>query len=257
MFKKQFLIICFTLILHKCYSQHSDLYLIKLKNGLTLKAELIKIVPDSFIVFKQYGLETKLKMSEVIEINFSETNQYLITKKGKPIIFKRNLPDTGWSFGYQLGFSGGLINDFGWTRPTTSFVSRISILKSVYKLNQVGVLLGFDPYAAYEFVIFPIELHGRHYFYNKPKSPLLYANFGYGLNVSRGNPINNGGLTYSFGLGKSFRTKNQKVFSLMFGIKNQQAQDRLREWNWQTGNSTFYDANFSIRRIEFRTELLF
>ncbi len=257
MLKKQFLIICITLISYNCYSQHSDLYLIKLKSGLKIKGELVKIVPDSFIVFKQYGLITKLNIAEVVDITFSETNQNISYKKGKLIKYKRNLPDTGWRLGLQIGFLGGLADKWGWgPTPTTNFVLRMAVLKKVAKKTQVGAMVGFNPYALYSFVALPIEAHIRQYLQNKPKSMFFYGNLGYGFNISEGSPIKNGGITYGYGIGRSYRTQRQNIFSMKFGFTAQNAIGYINNFGWR-GNFEPIQANLNIRRFEFRAEVLF
>lgn len=240
--------VLFTLAGFKTYAQHTDLYIIKLKNGMIIKAELVKVVTDSFAIIKQYGLESKIKMSEILDITFNETNPTVYLAKGTPPVLRRNLPDSDWSVGYQVGFTLGLV-DYG---ATSSFVTRFTALKTVARKTQVGFSLGLDPYAAYDFVIGTIAADIRQYFINNARAPFVYGYVGYGFNITNSKPIQSGGINYGFGFGQSFRTKRQKTFSFMLGLKGQNAEDYSFFWNG-SNNLQYY----SMRRLELKLESLF
>ncbi|MES2617339.1 MAG: hypothetical protein V4613_05645 [Bacteroidota bacterium] len=231
-----------------CNAQQTDLYIIKLKNGLQIKAELIKVVPDSFAIIKQYGLATKINLSEISEITFSETNPVAINRPGRLNVIKRPLPDSGWVCGYQFGISLGSDGFY----PTSSFVARFNALKRIGKNAQAGFSIGLDPYSYYETALAVTTLDFREYFNNKPKSMFLYANAGYGFSLTEPNTVKYGGLNFGFGFGRSYRTANQNVFSMMLGYKSQDMKEDYVRWN--VPSTIKY---ISARRMEFKVECLF
>lgn len=243
-----FLVLFFLTCMVSTYGQQTDLYRIKLKNGLIIKAELIRVVPDSFALIRQYGMESKINFSEITDISFSETNPAMINRLDRQVITKRPLPDSGWIFGYQLGASLGTDEYF----PITSFVARFTGLKRIGRTTQAGFSCGIDPYSYYETALGVATIDFREYLKNKPKSMFLYANAGYGFNLTEPNTVKYGGLNFGFGLGRSYRTRHQNIFSMMLGYKSQDIKDYYQPWN-RPGYIKYINA----RRIEFKVECLF
>ena len=227
----------------------SDLYIIKLKNGIAIKAELIKVVPDSFVLIKQYGLETKINMTDILTIIYDETNPLAYSKRTRPKVFKRPIPDSGWSFGYQFGFTLGRADIYF---TTSSFVTRLIALKKVGKRTQVGFAAGADPYDFYSIAIGSVSLDARHYLSKGSNAMFTYGYSGYGFNLSNPNSIKYGGWNYGIGLGHSLRTKNQKVLSIMAGYKRQYAKEES-----YPRNRPSYTKYLTLSRVEFKLECLF
>jgi hypothetical protein len=238
-------------------AQNNDLYVIKLKSGLILKCELINVIPDSIVTIRQYGLTSTLKFSEVISIEYAESlvkyepagNSNSVSRHRK-IVVKKAVPDSGWSVGLQPGFSIGIADD-DWL--TSSFVMKISVLKSITRKWQAGVVMGLEPYAYYGQVMGTVMGEGRFYLEKeKPKALFLHAQLGYGFNLTSERTGKDGGLAFSYGFGKSFRNRNQNIFSYMIGYKFQSA----KEERLLSGNiiRTYF---YRMRRFEFKVEWRF
>lgn len=246
------LLLLFCLIsISKLSAQNSDLYIIKMKSGLQVKCELVKIVPDSFVIVRQYGLVSKISISDIQDINYSESiagSGSFGGIKGKPKVVRRPLPDTGWSLGIQPGFTIGSIQGWG---ATSSFVFRGSLLKSDGKRWMYGFNSGFDPYAFYEEVVGATMLEGRYLLTkNDTKPAFLVANMGYGFNLTSPRTGSDGGFGCSFGIGKSYRLKSQNTFSYMFSYKIQQF--KAESWDWWSRSTQL--QNIDSRRFELRVE---
>ncbi len=246
-FVKLLLFFCF-LIVNESKAQNNDLYILKLKSGLTIKCELVKVVPDSFVSIRQYGLESKVNMSDVVNITYSESLFSTNTFKSKVKPVKKNLLDTGWSLGLQPGFTIGSGGDWG---VTSSFTFRASMLNSNGKNTMYGFNFGFDPYDFYGTILAPTTLEGRYYI-GKPAPARVFfnGNIGYSWNLLSPRTGNDGGLTFGFGVGKSYRLRSGNVFSYQFGYKSQDFKQENFIW-WR--NETVYQI-ISARRIEFKLE---
>jgi hypothetical protein len=232
-------------------SQNSDLYVIKFKTGLQIKCELVKVVPDSFVMVRQYGLLTKIPMNDILDINYSESIAGAGSfggGRGKTKALRRPLPDTGWSVGIQPGFTIGSAPGWG---ATSSFVFRGSLLKSDGKRWMYGFNAGFDPYDYYGEVIGATMLEGRYLLTKNDTKPVfLVANLGYGFNLSSPRTGGDGGFGCSIGMGKSYRLKNQNSFSYMFTYKIQQFESESWSWWIRSNQMQMIDT----RRFEFRVE---
>lgn len=245
------LLLFFCLIsINKLAAQNSDLYIIKMKSGLQVKCELVKIVPDSFVMVRQYGLVSKISINDILDINYSESiagsGSFGGSAKKKAI--RRPLPDTGWSVGLQPGFTIGSAPGWG---ATSSFVFRGSFLKSDGKRWMYGINAGFDPYDFYDEVVGATMLEGRYFLKKKDTKPaFLVVNAGYGFNLTSPRTGADGGFGCSFGIGKSFRLKNQNTFSYLFTYKIQQFESET--WNWWSSFNQLQHVD--TRRFEFRVE---
>lgn len=243
----------FVFCLNNLISQNADLYLVKLKSGLVLKCELIKVVPDSFVVVKQYGLESKINITEVIEINYSETSDVFVknmVNKQAPKAILKNIPDSGWHFAFQIGLALG--TKYG-SEPASNFVLRSSVLKSNNKRLMYGFNLGIDPYASYEMVCGITALEGRYMFNKNSKSSgYLVGIGGYGFNLSSVRNGKDGGVHLSAGVGISNRLKSGNIFSYQFGYKYQEAQMESQSWR-----SAGIMEQFQIKRFEVKFEWRF
>lgn len=232
-------------------AQNSDLYILKMKNGLQIKCELVKIVPDSFVMVRQYGMLSKINIDDIADINYSESiagSGSFGGSRGKIKVVRRPVPDTGWSVGIQPGFTIGSAPAWG---ATSSFVVRSSILRSDGKRWMYGLNIGLDPYSYYEEVIAPVMLEGRYLLQKQNTKPVfIVANAGYGFNITSPRLGSDGGFGCSVGMGKSYRLKNQNVFSYMFNYKIQQFESENWSW-WNRINQLHY---VDTRRFEFRVE---
>jgi len=235
------------------HAQNNDLYIVKLKSGLQIKCELVKVIPDSFVTVRQYGLISNIPYGEVVSIHFSESAVKVQPGRQKTKVFKKNLPDSGWSIGVQPGFSMGMADD-DWL--TSSFQFRLSALKSLSKKWQAGVTVGLDPYAYYGIVLGTVLAEGRYYLEkDKPRSAFFYGLGGYGFNLTSARLGKDGGINLSYGFGKAFRNKNQNIFSYMFGYRLQKAQeDKLV---WAPIGSVNRTYHYVMRRFEFKVEWRF
>lgn len=228
-------------------AQNTDLFKVYLKSGLILKAELVKVIPDSLVQIKQYGMLTNIKFSEIDSLVFDESlmKTIVFNPLNKPIE-RKHVVDSGWSFGLQPGFTLGI---GGWGL-TSSFTFRTSILRGNGKLAQYGFNLGIDPYILYENAFGVTALEGRQYFKKQShRSPFVYGTLGYGFNLTSPALGKDGGVNTSIGFGNGFRTRNGVVFSFMFGYRFQ----RFRELRniWRVGDIYTYN---NINRFECKFE---
>lgn len=232
-------------------AQNSDLYILKMKNGIQIKCELVKIVPDSFVMVRQYGLLSKISIKDIADINYAESiagSGSFGSGKSRTKVVRRPIPDTGWTVGIQPGFTIGSIPGWG---ATSSFTVRGSVLKSDGKRWMYGFNAGFDPYSYYEEVVAPVMLEGRYLLQKQNTRPVfLAANIGYGFNITSPRLGSDGGFGCSVGIGKSYRLKNQNTFSYVFSYKIQQ----FKAENWSWWNSINQLQNVDTRRFEFRVE---
>jgi hypothetical protein len=239
-------------------AQNNDLYVIKLKSGLVLKCELINVIPDSIVTIRQYGMISTLKFSEVISIDYSESlvkhePPGSVPARQRKVIMKKAVPDSGWSVGLQPGFSMG-IADGNWL--TSSFVIKLSVLKSLARRWQAGVVVGLEPYAYYDLAMGTVMGEGRFYVEKeKPKSFFMHTQLGYGFNLTSERTGKDGGVAFSYGFGKSFRNRNQNIFSYMIGFKYQKAREEKIVWGPIGSVSRTY--HYVIKRFEFKVEWRF
>jgi hypothetical protein len=231
-------------------AQNNDLYVVKLKSGLAIKCELVKVVTDSFIVIRQYGLESTIRYDDVVSIEYSESLVKHTPGRTKKVVIKRNLPDSGWSIGVQPGFCIGLADD-DWL--TSSFLFRLSILKTVSPRWQAGITLGLDPYAYYGVLLGSMMGEGRFYLETgRPRAAFLYGQAGYGLSLVSEKPVRDGGLIFEFGMGKAYRNKKQNIFSYMLGYKVQKARHDVTDWNWPGVRYHYYSLRRFVCKVEWR-----
>lgn len=243
---KLLLFFCFFYI-NESNAQNNDLYLVKLKSGLTIKCELIKVVPDSFVIIRQYGLESKVNMSDVVNITYSESLFQTKTFNGKVKKIKHSLPDSGWSFGIQPGFT---IGTDGWD-VTSSFTMRGSFLNSNGKNSMYGFNIGFDPYSYYNTVLGISSVEGRQYISKRNATrTFISGTLGYGWNLSSPRTGIDGGLLWSLGIGNSYRLNNGNIFSYQFGFKTQNFISEDRIW----GRIDPIIQHISTKRFEFKVE---
>lgn len=262
-FNKFIFVICFFYVTN-AGAQNKDLYNVKLKSGLVIKCELLRVVTDSFVVIRQYGQVNTIKYDEIESISFSETRGTSVvispeeSNRSQPVRAKpvqpqrKNIPDKQPSFGVQTGLCFGQTDDF----PTVSILLRLSVLTGITKRLQAGGAVGLDPYLQYNIVLGSVLGDARYYFKkDKPQSPFLHTQFGYGFNFNSHQPAKEGGLTYNFGVGQSFRDNSQNIFSMMLGYRFQKASEEREIWD-QWGNRTvtlFHEFN----RVEFKVEFRF
>lgn len=233
------------------HAQNSDLYILKMKNGLQIKCELVKIVPDSFVMVRQYGLLSKININDIADINYAESiagSGTFGSGKNKTKIVRRPMPDTGWSAAIQPGFTIGSAPGWG---ATSSFTLRGSFLRSDGKRWSYGINTGFDPYSYYDAVVAPVMLEGRYLLQKQNTKPVfITANAGYGFNITSTRTGSDGGFGCSVGMGKSYRLKNQNIFSYMFCYRIQQF--KTESWSWWSSFNQL--QNVDTRRFEFRVE---
>ena len=231
-------------------AQNTDLYKIYLKSGLVLKAELVKVIPDSIIQIKQYGMLTVLKFNAIDSVVFSESRlpdfQMAFMKQK---IKRSNILDSGWSLGLQPGFSIGFTE---WD-ITSSFIFRASVLKNNGKHLMYGFNFGLEPYSYYEQAFGVADLEGRYYFRaNTNRSMFFGSLMGYGFNITSPALGRDGGFNFFAGLGQSFKTRNNVLFSFAFGYKYQSYQ--VMRNIWQVGNVLTYNR---LNRFETKFEWRF
>lgn len=245
--KRLFVFIVFFLSLYcKLNAQTADLYKVYLKSGLIVKAELVKVIPDSIIQIRQYGLITNLKMKDIDSVVFDETKLPLNYSRRAERASRRNLLDSVWTFGFQPGFT---IGSDGWG-VTSSFSFRGAFLGSNSKHLMYGFNFGFDPYLLYEQGFGNISAESRYVFKKDTyKSPFIYCIGGYGFNLTSPALGRDGGVCTSFGIGQSIRTRSDMVFSFMIGYKYQRFKEE--RFIWPTGNVLTYN---NINRMEFKVE---
>lgn len=246
-------LLSFVFCLNNLVSQNADLYLVKLKSGLVIKCELIKVVPDSFVLIKQYGLESKINISDVVDINYSETSDVFVKniankQSSRPVL--KNIPDSGWHFAFQIGLALG--TKYG-SEPASNFVLRSSVLRYNNKRAMYGFNLGIDPYASYEIVCGIAALEGRYMLNkNRKSSGYLVGIGGYGFNLSSVRNGKDGGIHLSAGVGVSNRLKSGNIFSYQFGYKYQEAQMESQSWR-----SFGFMEQYRIKRFEVKFEWRF
>ncbi|MCC6817853.1 MAG: hypothetical protein IT245_03050 [Bacteroidia bacterium] len=243
-------IVCFVSFNCQLNAQNSDLYKVYIKSGLVVKAELLKVIPDSMIQIRQYGLVSNIKMKDIDSIVFDESKlPNLNTNRMNVWAQRKQLLDSGWSYGFQPGFTLGAD---GWG-ITSSFTFRGSFLKNNLKHLMYGFNFGFDPYLLYEQAFGNISAESRFLFKEKSiRSPFIYSIAGYGFNLTSPALGRDGGVCASFGLGQSFRTRGDLVFSFMIGYKYQRFKEE--RFIWPTGNVLTYN---NLNRMEFKTEWRF
>jgi hypothetical protein len=239
-------------------AQSNDLYNVKLKSGLLLKCELLKMVPDSFIVIRQYGQVNTIKYSEIESVEFiqsaAKTSPTVPTRtyQAKPVQPKKNIPDSGLSVGIQTGLCFGQ-NDDLYPMPTVSVLIRLSLLYSLGNRFQIGVALGLDPYLLNDAIITSMQGEGRFYFIaNKPSSPFLHLQAGYGFNIIPATDKIQGGELYTFGFGQSFRDKKDNILSVILAYRSQNLTEEGYDWN---NNPVTYHQVFN--RLEAKVEFRF
>jgi hypothetical protein len=254
-----FLFIFTTMIVNGLKSQNADLYLVKLKSGLIIKCEVLKIVPDSFVKIRQFNFESTIKMSEVQMIEFSETSALFVNKFKEENKSQnrranlKNIPDSGWNFGLSIGFSLGS----AYYGITSNFVGRANLLRTNKKNDRFmyGPYFAIEPYTLYETAVMTPGVEGRYHFKkNVPKTFFTYSYTGYSLSLTEPNPLTNGGAAFGIGLGKSGRTRAGNIFSMMFGYKHQSltGQIYLNTRNGWEFTKAFYRLNRFEARVEWR-----
>lgn len=255
-----FLFIFTTMIVSGLKSQNADLYLLKMKSGLVIKCEVLKIVPDSFVKIRQYNFESTIKMSDIQTIEFSEINGAVFTPfnqtNAKVKAPRAQIADSFWHLGLSVGFSAGNSS----YDITTNFLTRINVLRSNRKRTRwmYGPYLALEPYSYYGAVAFTPGLEGRYHF-NKstPKSGIIYGYTGYTMNINTSKPLKNDGSTFGFGIGKSSRTQNGNIFTMMFGYKYQTIQSQINVFDNFRREWINVDATHILPRFEARVEWRF
>jgi hypothetical protein len=238
-------------------AQHNDLYLVKLKSGITLKCELLRVVPDSFIVVRQYGLDNTIQMSDVVSVDFSESSLKYFSHMyyGKPKVIKRNLPDSNWTIGVSPGFT---IGSGGWWGPTSSFTTRLNLLKGFGPRFMAGFGTGIDPYGYTGNVIAPLVLDGRCLLQkNSPNSLFIYSELGFGFNLVSPRTVDDGGPTYAIGMGRMYRTKRQNVFGFSFGYRYQSLKSEIQRFDPFSRTTNTIRATEIYRRFVAKAEWRF
>lgn len=244
-----FIALVLSFFVNNLKAQTFDLYKVHLKSGIVIKCELLKLIPDSFVVIKQYGLKTNIALKDIDSVVFAESRIESLNPYNRMAIIRKNIPDTGWSVGLQPGFSMG---DAGF-EPTTSFVARISVLKSNGRHWMYGLNLGLDPYMYYDMAMGVTALEARYLFnVNKPRSMFLTGLGGYGFNLTSPRTGEDGGLMAAFGFGRSIRTQGQNIFSYMFSFKEQRFSEMRRFWP-----DVERKYNYVLRRFEVKFEWRF
>ncbi len=182
----------------------------------------------------------------------------------KPPVVPRNLPEQGWSFGFQLGLSVNVSNGAftyydNFPYPASSF--RFNAMNGIDEKWEVGFSCGFDPYLDFSWygdpVLMASALGDLRYGLNKnkPRRPFLYTQAGYGFNMVTPNPVTGGGLNASLGFGASSRTRTNGIYSYTLGFRMQQAGMQRSFFN-SFDNSGGY-MRYGILGFEFKMEWRF
>lgn len=229
---------------------------------MVIKAFVLRVIPDSIVTIRQYDLESNILMSEVAEIVYSGPvksengsqngmAQDSRTATGRPLrsnYIRKNIPDSGWHLGLQLGASFGT-KSYG---ASSSFVFRANLLKTQGRFLY-GLNTGLDPYLYTGNLLWITAAEGRYHFtMNKPKSFLLNLSSGYGFNLSSPRLGNDGGFLFSSGIGHSHRTRDGNVFSVLLSYKFQSMKSQVT--NWMRDTRTEY---YKLHRTEIKVEWRF
>lgn len=242
-------------------AQSNDLYNVKLKSGLVIKCELLKVVPDSFIVIRQYGQVNTIKYSEIESVDFSQAAVRaspavpVQTVYARPVRRKKSVPDSGLSVGLQTGLCFGTTTEY--SMPTVSILLRLSALYTLDKRWQAGIALGIDPYLQYDAVLTSIQGEGRfHLSKDKAQSTFLHGQAGYGFNIVSSTNRVTGGPCYTAGIGQSFRDRKENIFSIIVAYRSQNITQEMQGWDSRSGdfNRTYHRV---FNRLEFKVEFRF
>lgn len=237
------------LIFSKLCAQTGSLYVVQMKSGLQIKCEILSIEGDSFVNISQFGLKSRLSMSEISSIKFSEIHpQYNIDQSrigftGRVKKYRAPLRDTGWAPELNIGFTIGS----GLYGATSNFVTRAKLL--YMKGNQqYGFFAGFDPYARYESALVPAGFEIRNIM--KPQSnssSFLFLNSGYAINVTSVRLGEDGGFNLGLGYGRMRRNPSGTSFFYSIGFKHQTFKATWYNWSLDRDVLSFVAAN----RFEF------
>ncbi len=269
---RRILVLLIFLMTLEAGAQNSALYNVKLRSGLLIKCELVKLVPDSFVVIRQYGEISSIPSSEVESIVYAGTvtrTQAAVKVaviKEKPKLLRRNLPDSAWTIGFQLGPNMSVnlspSSDIYDVLPYPGSSFRLNAMKGISKKVEAGFSVGIDPCLdiSYTDNIFVMGVLLGDLRFNlrkdRPKTPFLYAEGGYGFNLTARDVVKSGGLNMSMGFGSASRTKTQGIYSFMLGLKLQTIRQELFFFTWpDTRQDVYY--HYALFGFEMKMEWKF
>jgi hypothetical protein len=249
--KSQFWLLAVILIFAgRLDAQNGDLFVFKLKSGLEIKGELLKVIPDSCVVLRQYGLETTINISEISSIKWSGRTEHFIPSTA-PLAYRiANLPDSGFYMGASIGGTVGItdVNE----DITSSFSVQLSALYFVKPRLLTGVSLLLDPYGYYSQAIFSPVVDVRYFpMVKRRKSPLIYGHLGYGFNITSPALGKHGGINTEFGLGFAKSTRNHNVFLISAGVKYQEFKRKSSVVVWPNVEDRIYHYQLTRVLIKF------
>jgi len=238
-----FLFFCFSY--KNCIAQfgtNKPTHIIILNNGASFKASII-YVNDSITAYNSNGLFCEIRNSEILAIE----SLFYIKKSGvfygkydsintanlanisyKKPIFTNNKNYIFLNFGAKFG--SGV--DDGITYTLSSFLLDFGYMIPYKKRLYWGPSIGIHPFYFYDAVLFPMRLEGKYVFQpQQQKSLLVNAALGYGLAVSSGNPITQGGVTFKVGLSRLKNKTDGRMNEFGFGFSFDQFQTQQSVFN--------------------------
>ena len=183
-----------------CFSQskRNETHKLELRNGSVFSITILEI-NDSTLVYSS-GYETSsIPLKEISKITIL-ANGVGRKQRNNPYfnaIDTTKIWDSTKMFftSINTGIKFGVYNEFGFNRPTSSFVFDFGVHRFLNKHHILGASVGFHPFSLYEAINNPVKLEYK--FIVKPnekKSLALNAHVGYNFALLGDNFITDGGI---------------------------------------------------------------
>lgn len=256
-------------------------HIIELNNGLIIQGIVLEMVPNQYIKLQQLDKVNTILMSDIKSMKVLQKSiepkpieqtpaTYYYTNRNraggggmynqKPAYKDRSklkpYPDSGLVNFTSIGITMGSDQ---FNSATSSFSFNTVFSYPVYKRINLGVMAGIDLYGLYQSSINNYALDVRYFTKKSPTTMFFAGQGGYGLNMSRGNPVDWGGAFFSINFGRVTRSlSNNSGTFWSFGYRFQKFQsDRIRDDFWQWTPVTRDINHYNTNRIDFRFGLIF